>query len=91
MLESKRKLAWACRRGMLELDILLNRYLDQAYDHASLQEQMDFKKLLECQDQVLFECLVKREENQGKISEKDLDPQLIYLLDRIRGTQGSGG
>ena len=80
--ESARKLAWACRRGMLELDILLQRYLNQQYESASLQEQEDFKKLLQCQDQVLFECLVKREEEKAKQS--DIDPDLIYLVRKIR-------
>jgi len=82
MSESKRKLAWACRRGMLELDILLQRYLNQKYEEASTQEQADFKKLLECQDQILFECLVKREEAKSKDS--DIDPGLIYLVKKIR-------
>lgn len=80
--ESARKLAWACRRGMLELDILLQRYLDQKYELADVQEQADFKKLLECQDQVLFECLVKRQEE--KLNQSEIEPGLIYLLEKIR-------
>ncbi len=56
----KRQLAWACRRGMLELDILFNRYLENFYDQASLEHQEKFQKLLACQDQELFEWLLKK-------------------------------
>lgn len=57
----KRKLAWACRRGMLELDILLNRYLEERYELASLQDQAKFRSLLECQDQDLFDWMIKKQ------------------------------
>lgn len=55
------RLRWACRRGMLELDILLERYLDKRYEHASSEEQVLFQALLACQDQELFEWLVNAE------------------------------
>lgn len=47
-------LRWKCRRGMLELDILLNRYLDKAYGQATSEEQAAFEQLLSCDDPDLW-------------------------------------
>jgi antitoxin CptB len=51
---------WGCRRGMLELDILLERYARNTYLEASKEEQGRFIALLRCQDQELFDWMVKR-------------------------------
>jgi antitoxin CptB len=55
------KLRWACRRGMLELDLFLKTYLEQGYPHSSPEEQAQFEQLLECPDPVLFSWLMGRE------------------------------
>jgi len=44
------RLRWRCRRGMLELDVLLSRYLDCRYTLAPPVEQRAFESLLELQD-----------------------------------------
>ena len=31
VIESMQRIRWACRRGMLELDVLLGNFLDHAY------------------------------------------------------------
>jgi len=62
------QLKWACRRGMLELDILLNKFLDQAYSNLPAEEQDIFEKLLQCQDQELFMWLTGKE----SVPDKDL-------------------
>ena len=48
------KLRWRCRRGMKELDVLLERYLDERFGGASNLEQAAFGRLLETQDTVLY-------------------------------------
>ncbi len=55
------RLRWACRRGMLELDIILNEFLDAQYSELSLQQQKSFERLLSCTDQELFRWLVHHE------------------------------
>ena len=56
------RLHWAAkRRGILELDILFERYLQDRYPSASSVEQKTFEALLSLQDQTLFDWLVKRE------------------------------
>jgi antitoxin CptB len=43
-------LRWQCRRGMLELDYLLERYLNDHYVTAEPAEQLQFAQLLTAQD-----------------------------------------
>ena len=56
-----RKLKWACRRGMLELDVILERYVENCYDQADEETKAQFHQLLLCQDQDLFDWMVKHE------------------------------
>ena len=44
------QLRWQCRRGMLELDFVLERYLDDHYDMADDAEKRLFQELLTAQD-----------------------------------------
>ena len=57
----KNRLIWACRRGMLELDILLSRFVEEQYDSLSEDEKLRFDVLLECEDQDLYNWLVKKQ------------------------------
>jgi antitoxin CptB len=54
------RLRWRCRRGMRELDVMLTRYLDGAWDAASPAERAAFAQLVEMQDPQLFGYLVGR-------------------------------
>lgn len=55
------RLRWACRRGMLELDIILNDFLDTQYFTLTEAQQKAFEGLLSCTDQELFRWLVHHE------------------------------
>jgi antitoxin CptB len=44
------RLRWQCRRGLLELDLVLNAFLDQAYGDLSPSERAAFRHLLQCSD-----------------------------------------
>ncbi|MBT9097091.1 succinate dehydrogenase assembly factor 2 [Methylovulum psychrotolerans] len=48
------KLKWQCRRGSLELDLLLQHYLDNSYLQADSDEQERFAKLLKLDDEALL-------------------------------------
>lgn len=52
------RLRWQCRRGMLELDLLLNRFLDQRYAELDPAGRADFERLLGYQDQILYDWLI---------------------------------
>ncbi len=51
------KIRWRCRRGLLELDVLLERFLDQQYQQLSSQEKQWFSELLNETDQQLWQWL----------------------------------
>ena len=52
------QLRWRCRRGMKELDILLERYVDVRWPSAPAQERTAFEALLEVQDPLIYDyCL----------------------------------
>jgi antitoxin CptB len=48
------KLKWQCRRGSLELDLLLQHYLDNSYLQADSDEQERFVALLQLEDEALL-------------------------------------
>jgi antitoxin CptB len=54
------RIAWRCRRGMRELDALLERYLDGRYRNADLSERQAFAMLLELPDPTLHDYLLGR-------------------------------
>jgi antitoxin CptB len=43
-------LLWRCRRGIREMDILLQRFIEKHYDDLSSEEKQNFELLLEQQD-----------------------------------------
>lgn len=54
-------LLWSCRRGMLELDVLLGNFLKEAFSTLPLTEKNIFIEFLNENDQNLFNWLVKKE------------------------------
>ena len=51
---------WRCRRGNLELDRLLGRYLRVRYPVAPPEERAAFESLLRLEDPVLLDLLTGR-------------------------------
>ena len=70
------RLRWQCRRGMLELDLLLNRFLESAYADLSVQQRTDFVRLLGYQDQIICDWLMSQA--------VPADPALRDLVARIQ-------
>lgn len=60
------KLRWQCRRGMLELDLLLLPFLEKIFPVLPAQEQAIFMQLLACTDQDLYDWLVACKEPAGQ-------------------------
>jgi len=75
------KLKWRCRRGMLELDILLNTYLDKNYNTMSTQQGAVFSEVLDYPDQVLFDLLL------GNMQSSDAN--VSRLISEIQGIHQS--
>ena len=75
--EEGRRLLWRCRRGMKELDILLERYVRSQVAEASACDRGTLKQLLELPDPVLADYLF----GHTPVS----DPHLAQLVAAIRG------
>ncbi len=70
------RLRWRCRRGLLELDVMLQDFLAQRYASLTPLEQQAFDLLLETPDVTLLAYL------QG-----DQDPpakELVEIVSKIR-------
>jgi antitoxin CptB len=52
------RLRWQCRRGMLELDLLLNRFLETGFLALDATGRADFVRLLGYQDQIIHDWLM---------------------------------
>ena len=48
------RLRWRCRRGVLELDLVLAGFLERQYPHLNPNEQVAFSRLLEIPDETLL-------------------------------------
>jgi len=55
----KAKLKWHCRRGMRELDLLLDEFLESRYQALSAIERESFERLLSCRNEDLMEWLME--------------------------------
>jgi antitoxin CptB len=51
------QLYWQCRRGSLELDLLLRSYLENDYPSATEQKRQQFVELLKLEDDDLLPAL----------------------------------
>ncbi|MGY0218774.1 FAD assembly factor SdhE [Endozoicomonadaceae bacterium StTr2] len=79
-LEEMNQLRWQSRRGMLELDLLLGPFLEEAFPHIEEADQERFIKLLKCEDQDIFGWVMEREEAQ----DPDLNRIVRIILDRVQ-------
>ncbi len=74
-----RRLRWQCRRGMLELDHLLDRFLDLGYRGLSLAQRLDFVRLLAEQDQRLSDWFMSRAEPPD-VALRDLVRHIVEVV-----------
>ena len=54
------RLKWLCRRGMKELDVLMEQYLATRYPQATEAEQQAFREVLDMDDPDIYAICVKR-------------------------------
>jgi len=76
-----KRLAWACRRGMLELDVLLQHFLKTEYAGLTEADQDRFSALLDQPDPVLQQFF-------NGDAQAD-DPAQQKLIERIRYCLGN--
>jgi len=70
------RLQWQCRRGMRELDELLQGFLRNGYDTLDARGHAVFEELLTTHDNLLLEYLMGRT--------VPVDPQTAHVVAEIR-------
>ena len=75
---SRNRLAWQCRRGMRELDELLNGFLERRYSMLDAHALETFSRLLEYPDHILLELLL------GRMT--PADREVARIVQEIRNT-----
>ncbi len=75
-----RRLTWQCRRGMLELDVLLVPFMEEAFRDLPKDDQDRFVRLLDCEDQDLFVWFMQR----GESEDPDLQRIVGIILERVQ-------
>ncbi|MDH5480674.1 MAG: succinate dehydrogenase assembly factor 2 [Nitrosomonas sp.] len=66
---------WRCRRGLLELDIILGRFMEQHYARLNENELQQFEVLLSQSDNDLWDMITEKK----KLFDDSLLPVLKLL------------
>ena len=78
----RRRLRWRARRGMLENDLILSRFLDREGDGLEVAEVLALEALLDLPDNDLIDLLLARKVPQGALDNN----AVRNLLFRMRAT-----
>ncbi len=70
-------LLWRCRRGIREMDLLLQGFVEKYYDTLPAQEQTAFAQLLDQADLDIMDWIMGR---------TDPPPMFTSLINRIRAS-----
>ncbi len=74
--EKKINYRWQCRRGMLELDLLLNNFVDKKVEYLTTEQKQTFELLLSYPDQTLLDLLLGNAVSS--------DANIVTLVNQIR-------
>lgn len=77
------RLSWRCRRGLLELDIMLGRFIKNNYEALNMGQMEALDQLLALPDNQFLDLLLEREQSQ--------DIAINRLLNEIRISQINAG
>ncbi|MFK8048250.1 MAG: succinate dehydrogenase assembly factor 2 [Halioglobus sp.] len=69
------RMRWAARRGMLELDLVLEPFVNARYVELSEIDRARFARLMTSEDQDLFAWFLRREQPE--------DPELAQIVKQV--------
>lgn len=78
----QRRLAWRCRRGMLELDIVLQRFVSEHFSSLTLAEMEHLDALLELPDNVFWSLIQETTSQPAQV-------QFSSILQKLRASRPS--
>ncbi len=71
-----RRLRWHCRRALLELDLMFQRYWRRVGDDVATADEAALERLVAMEDHDLWDLVSGRRQTD--------DPQLKGMLERLR-------
>ena len=74
------RLKWACRRGMLELDVLLMPFVETGFHDLNTEQQEGFERLLTCDDPDLFAWFMGHQ----SCDDASLNSMVQHILSRVK-------
>jgi antitoxin CptB len=74
------RLKWACRRGMLELDVLFLPFVEQGFPDLNDEGKLVFERLLTCDDPDLFAWFMGHQ----TCEDKELAGMVDHILARVK-------
>ena len=83
--EEVNRMRWASRRGMLELDLVLEPFVVERYTGLDARDRERFQRLMACEDQDLFAWFMRRE----KPEDEELNAIVSTVLDFTLTAPGS--
>lgn len=74
------RMRWASRRGMLELDLVLEPFVAARYATLDERDRQRFAQLMTCEDQDLFAWFMRRQKPEDQELEAIVDKVLTFAL-----------
>lgn len=79
MTAEARRMLWRCRRGLLELDIVLADFVKQHFDSLTAAQLQAFDALLDTPDNELWDMVSGRQHSD--------EPQVRAMLELLQGSR----
>jgi antitoxin CptB len=74
------RLKWACRRGMLELDVLFMPFVENGFADLDEKHQLIFERLLTCDDPDLYAWFM----GHLPCEDKEIKAMIGHILQRVK-------
>jgi len=79
----KNRIVWHSRRGMLELDLLLEPFAKECFETLPFEQQQLYQQLLSCEDQDLYRWLLQCQPPAEPALEPIIELILAYAKNKI--------
>jgi antitoxin CptB len=73
------KLRWRCRRGLLENDLLIERFFDKYAARLAVRQADALGELMDLADNDLLDLLLRRKDPEGALARPDVKEVLEML------------
>jgi antitoxin CptB len=74
------RLRWSARRGLLENDLIIERFFNRYIETLTMEDVYSMDQLLDLSDNDLLDLLLKRKEPDGPLA----NPGVIKILQMMR-------